>query len=79
MVSVGAQVQEVLKWRESRDEIVRAALTELAANGASLDFLAMQRALGAAFGKAAEQRATIFGCDVAFGVLSQLESRMNHP
>jgi hypothetical protein len=48
-------------WQESRDAIVRAAITALAEAGGGLDFLAMQAALEAAFKEAARQRLQVAG------------------
>ena len=79
MADIAAQVDDARNWQENRDAIVRAALTELATHGASLDFLSVQRALGAAFAEAARQRATVFGCDQAWGALSRHQSMMNAP
>jgi len=76
MADIAAQVDDARNWRDNRDAIVRAALTELAAHGASLDFLSVQRALGAAFAEAARQRASAFGCDQAWGLLSRYQSMM---
>jgi hypothetical protein len=66
-------------WRDQRDAIVTAALTQLAQSGGALDFLSLQFALGAAFGEAAKQRATIFGCDQAWGLVARIQSQMEAP
>lgn len=79
MADIAAQVDDARNWQENRDAIVRAALTELAQHGASLDFVSVSRALGAAFGEAARQRATVFGCDQAWGLLSRHQSMMEAP
>lgn len=79
MADIASQVDDARNWRENRDAIVRAALTDLAAHGVSLDFLSVQRALGAPFAEAARQRASAFGCDQAWGLLSRHESMMQAP
>jgi hypothetical protein len=79
MADIASQVDDARNWQENRDAIVRAALTALAVHGASLDFLSVQRALGAAFAEAARQRATVFGCDQAWSLLSRHESMMEAP
>lgn len=79
MADIAARVADAKGWRDQRDAIVRAALTELAQHGASLDFLSVSRALGAAFGEAARQRATVFGCDQAWGLLSRHQAMMEAP
>jgi len=66
-------------WREARDRVVMAAINAMAQSGAAFDFLAMQGALGAAFGAAAQHRAELYGCDNAWSVLSQWQSRMEQP
>lgn len=65
-------------WRESRDAIVRAAVTRLA-GAPSSDFLAMQSALAAAFEEAARQEAERFGTGAGWAVLSQAAVRLSAP
>ena len=79
MADIAAQVDDARNWQENRDAIVRAALTELAQHGAGLDFVSVSRALGAAFGEAAKQRAAVFGCDSAWYALTVQQSRMEAP
>lgn len=79
MADIAPQVDDARNWQENRDAIVRAALTALAVHGASLDFLSVQRALGAAFDEAAKQRAAVFGCDSAWYALTVQQSRMESP
>jgi hypothetical protein len=79
MADIAAQVDDARNWQESRDAIVRAALTELAQHGASLDFVSVSRALGAAFGEAARQRAEVCGCDGVWTALAIQQSRMEAP
>ena len=66
-------------WQETRDAIVRAAITAMAEAGGGLDFLAMQAALEAAFKEAARQRQEEAGSDVAWFVISRHASRMEAP
>jgi hypothetical protein len=66
-------------WQESRDAIVRAAITAMAEAGGGLDVLAMQAALEAAFKEAARQRLEEAGADSAWFVMSRHRSRMEAP
>ena len=68
-----------MEWQESRDAIVRAAITAMAEAGGGLDFLAMQAALEAAFREAARQRMQEAGSDSAWFVMSRHASRMESP
>ncbi len=76
---IAAIVHDAKNWRDNRDAIVRAAMMQLAQSGAALDFLSLQFALGAAFGEAAKQRATVFGCDQAWGLVARIQSIMEAP
>ena len=79
MADIEARLADAENWRDQRDAIVTAAMTQLAQSGGAIDFLSLQFALGAAFGEAAKQRATIFGCDQAWGLLARIQSMMEAP
>ena len=79
MADIEARLADAESWRDQRDAIVTAAMTQLAQSGGAIDFLSVQFALGAAFGEAAKQRATIFGCDQAWGLVARIQSMMEAP
>jgi hypothetical protein len=79
VADIEARLADAENWRDQRDAIVTAAMTQLAQSGGAIDFLSLQFALGAAFGEAAKQRATIFGCDQAWGLLARIQSMMEAP
>ena len=79
MADIEARIADAEGWRDQRDAIVTAALVRLAQSGGAIDFLSLQFALGAAFGEAAKQRATVFGCDQAWGLLARIQSMMEAP
>jgi hypothetical protein len=79
VADIAARIADAEGWRDQRDAIVTAALTQLAQSGGAIDFLSVQFALGAAFGEAAKQRATIFGCDQAWGLVARIQSQMEAP
>lgn len=79
MADIEARLADAEGWRDQRDAIVNAALVRLAQSGGAIDFLSLQFALGAAFGEAAKQRATVFGCDEAWGRIARIQSQMEAP
>jgi len=79
VADIEARLADAEGWRDQRGAIVTAALTQLAQSGGALDFLSVQFALGAAFGEAAKQRATVFGCDEAWGRIARIQSMMEAP
>ena len=79
MADIAARIADAEGWRDQRDAIVTAALTQLAQSGGAIDFLSLQFALGAAFGEAAKQRATVFGCDEVWGRIARIQSMMEAP
>jgi hypothetical protein len=79
VADIAARIADAGSWRDQRDAIVNAALIRLAQSGATIDFLSVQFALGAAFGEAAKQRATVFGCDEAWGRIARIQSMMEAP
>lgn len=74
-----AALRDAETWRDSRDALVQAALTELVMSGAGLDFGAMQRALAAAFDVAARQEMDRFGASLPWVVLSRIAARLSAP
>lgn len=79
MADIAARIADAEGWRGQRDAIVNAALMRLAQSGGAIDFLSVQFALGAAFGEAAKQRATVFGCDEAWGRIARIQRMMETP
>ena len=79
MADIEARIADAEGWRDQRDAIVTAAMTQLAQSSGAIDFLSLQFALGAAFGEAAKQRATVFGCDHAWGLVARIQSMMEAP
>jgi hypothetical protein len=66
-------------WRDRRDALVQAALTALIQSGSGVDFLAMQRALAAAFEEAARQEMDRFGAGLPWVALSRTATRLSAP
>ena len=79
MADIETRIADAEDWRDQRDAIVNAALMQLAQSGLAINFLSLQFALAAAFGEAAKQRATIFGCDQAWYLVARIQSQMEAP
>ncbi len=79
MADIAARIVDAEGWREQRDAIVRAAMTQLAQSGGALDFLSLQFALAAAFNEAAQQELARQGAGVAWAVLARDGQRLSAP
>jgi hypothetical protein len=79
VADTAARIADAEGWRDQRDAIVRAAMTQLAQSGGALDFLSLQFALGAAFGEAAQQELARQGAGVAWAVLARDAKRLSAP
>ena len=76
---LAAALRDVDGWRERRDALVQAALTALVMSGSGIDFLAMQRALAAAFEEAARQEMETHGCSLSWCSLARNAARLSAP
>jgi hypothetical protein len=74
-----AALRDVETWRDRRDALVQAALTALVQSGTGVDFLAMQRALAAAFEEAAKQEMERHGAGLPWVALSRTAARLSAP
>ena len=79
MADIAARIADAEGWRDQRDAIVRAALTQLAQSNGALDFLSVQFALSAAFAEAARQEMTRQGSSIAWAVLARDAERLSAP
>lgn len=79
MADLAAVVVDAQNWRESRDAIVLAALTQLAQSGAGLDFLSVQFAVAAAFREAAQQEMMKQRSSIAWAVMARNAERLSEP
>jgi hypothetical protein len=79
VADIAARIADAEGWRDQRDAIVRAAMTQLAQSGAALDFLSLQFALAAAFNEAAQQELARQGAGVAWVVLARDAKRLSAP
>ena len=79
MADIAARVADAEGWRDQRDAIVRAAMTQLAQSGGAIDFLSVQFALAAAFKEAAQQELARQGAGVAWAVLARDAERLSAP
>ena len=79
MADIEARIADAKGWRDQRDAIVRAAMTQLAQSGGTIDFLSLQFALSAAFKEAARQELARQGAGVAWAVLARDAERLSAP
>jgi hypothetical protein len=79
VADIEARIADAEGWRDHRDAIVRAAMTQLAQSGGTLDFLSLQFALAAAFNEAAQQELTRQGAGVAWAVMARDAKRLSAP
>jgi hypothetical protein len=79
VADIAARIAGAEGWRDQRDAIVRAAMTQLAQSGAAIDFLSLQFALAAAFNEAAQQELARQGAGVAWVVLARDAKRLSAP
>jgi hypothetical protein len=79
VADIEARIADAEGWRDQRDAIVNAAMTQLAQSGGAIDFLSLQFALAAAFNKAAQQELARQGAGVAWAVLTRDAKRLSAP
>lgn len=79
MADISPILGDAENWRAQRDNLVLAALMSLAQDGGSIDFLAVQFALAAAFKEAARQELARAGSGQAWFVLARDAERLSAP
>jgi len=79
VADIAARIADAEGWRDQRDAIANAAMTQLAQSGGAIDFLSLQFALAAAFNEAAQQELARQGAGVAWAVLARDAKRLSAP